>query len=100
MCQVFVKLLSPSAFFWKARVHKRAPVGVHFCTPAARRMVWGSRLEDGIIVGGDGATGREGHGMGRERLCGGCGHEERTLGVEQIVAGERGLTMPSGRIRT
>ena len=80
-------------------MHKRAPVGVHFCTPAARRMVWGRRFKDVITVGGDGATGREGHGMGRERLCGGCGHEERTLGVEQIVAGERGLTMLSGRIR-
>ena len=36
---------------------------------------------------------------GSEGLCGGCGYEERTLGVEQIVAGERGLTMLSGRIR-
>ena len=36
---------------------------------------------------------------GSEGLCGGCGYEERTLGVERVVAGERGLTMLSGRIR-
>ena len=80
-------------------MHKRAPVGVHFCTPAARRMVWGRRFKDVITVGGDGATGREGHGMWREGLCGGCGYEERTLEVERIVVGERGLAMLRGRIR-
>ena len=44
----------PLRVFWKARGHKCAPVGMHFCTPAVRRMGWGRRFEDGITVGWEG----------------------------------------------
>ena len=44
----------PLRVCWQARVHKCAPVGMHFCTPAVRRMGWGRRFEEGVNVGGEG----------------------------------------------
>ena len=70
-------------------------------------MWWGRLFEEGGNVGG-GAMCREGRGMGGRVVgrvlgewgwCGGCGYEERTLEVERVVAGEKGLTLLRGRIR-
>ena len=68
----------------------------------------GGRFADGITVGGEGRrieratewveVWLDGFG-GSDGLCSGCGYEERTLEVERIVVGERGLAMLRGRIR-
>ena len=102
------QVAQPLRVFLKARVQKCAPVGMHFCTPAVRRMGWGRRFEDGITVGWEGRRVErvaewvevwwDGF-WGSGGWCGGCGYEARTLGAERVVAGERGLSMLSGRIR-
>ena len=96
-------MLSPSAFFGKlAGINARQLA----CTSAHQPYGgWGGGggLRTGSLWDGrgDGSRGsRNGWKCGwTDFVCGGCGYEAGTLGVERVVAGKRGLTMLSGRIR-